>query len=145
MDLKEKLPILLADTYAIYLKTQNYHWHVKGPLFKTLHELFEEQYRELATAVDNIAERLLMLNQKAPATFKEFDHLKTLSDGDSNYTANEMLTELASDHQKLINDLNEAIVLAQNNKDEGSISLLSERILVHEKARWMLLASSEQY
>ena len=65
----KKLEIILADTYALYLKTQNYHWHVKGPQFKSLHELFEMQYRELAEAVDGVAERLLIMGHKAPATF----------------------------------------------------------------------------
>ena len=140
----EKLSILLADTYAIYLKTQNYHWHVRGPQFKTLHELFEMHYTELANAVDELAERIRILGENAPATFKEYESLKTISDGDANATANQMVVDLYEDHKKLINDLNQAIEVAQANNDEGSIALLSERIASHEKARWMLGVSREK-
>lgn len=138
-----KMDVLLADTYAVYLKTQNYHWHVRGPLFKSLHTLFEGQYVELADAVDEIAERILTLGRRAPATFKEFERLKTITDGDSSLTANEMLLELAKDHDVLIRDINEAIFMAQDNNDEGTVSLLSDRVVAHEKARWMLRSSCE--
>lgn len=96
-ELISKLSILLADTYALYLKTQNYHWHVKGPQFRSLHMLFETQYRELAEAVDEIAERILIKGHNAPATFNAFEKLKTLRDGDSNINSNAMVTELAQD------------------------------------------------
>jgi starvation-inducible DNA-binding protein len=139
----EKLSVLLADTYAIYLKTQNYHWHVRGPQFKTLHELFEEHYTELAMAVDELAERIRILGHNAPATFNEFNQLKTITDGDANASANEMVIDLHQDHQKIIDDLYQAIEVAQENNDEGSIALLSERIAAHEKARWMLGVSIE--
>jgi starvation-inducible DNA-binding protein len=138
----KKLEVLLADTYALYLKTQNYHWHVKGPQFKSLHELFEMQYRELAEAVDQIAERILILGHKAPATFKEFTQLKTIKDGDSTHDANQMVTELAKDHEILVNDLNQAIKIAQENHDEGTVNILSDRVAAHEKAHWMLGAST---
>lgn len=139
----KKLEVALADTYALYLKTQNYHWHVRGPQFKSLHELFEMQYKELAEAVDLIAERILIMGHKAPATFNDFNRLKTIKDGNSSLSANEMVTELASDNNVLVNDLNNAIKLAQENNDEGSINLLSDRIGAHEKAHWMLNASRD--
>ncbi|MDI1352554.1 MAG: DNA starvation/stationary phase protection protein, partial [bacterium] len=139
----KKLEVALADTYALYLKTQNYHWHVKGPQFKNLHELFEMQYQELAEAVDQIAERILMMGHKAPATFSEFMELKTIKEGNSSLKANQMVTELAEDHSVLIKDLNNAIKIAQENNDEGSVTLLSERIGAHEKAHWMLTSSME--
>ncbi|AHE66595.1 Dps family protein [Legionella oakridgensis] len=140
-ELVNKLSILLADTYALYLKTQNYHWHVKGPQFKSLHELFEAQYRELAEAVDQVAERILIKGHKAPATFKEFEHLKTIKDGDSDVNSNDMVTELANDHGTLVKDLNVAMAMAQKMNDEGTANLLANRIEQHEKARWMLGAS----
>ena len=142
-DLMNKLSIILADTYTLYLKTQNYHWHVKGPQFKSMHDLFEMQYRELAEAVDAIAERMLMLGHKAPATFKEFEQLKTIKEGNSDLNANQMVNELSQDHVSLVKDLNQAMVFAQKNNDEGSVSLLSERIAAHEKVHWMLKASCE--
>lgn len=139
----KRLEVTLADTYALYLKTQNYHWHVKGPQFKSLHELFEMQYSELASAVDQVAERILMMGHRAPATFTELNNLKTIKDGDSSLSANQMVSELAEDHRILVRDLNQAIKMAQENNDEGSVSLLSERIAAHEKAHWMLSSSKD--
>lgn len=143
-DLIHQLEVTLADTYAIYLKTQNYHWHVTGPQFKALHELFEEHYIELAEAVDAVAEQIRIMGHPAPATFKAFDKLKTIKDGDSSLSANAMVSELAEDHDKLVNDLNAALELAENARDEGAANLISDRINAHEKARWMLRASREQ-
>jgi starvation-inducible DNA-binding protein len=139
----DKLSVLLADTYALYLKTQNYHWHVRGPQFKSLHELFEVHYRELAEAVDEIAERLLILGHSAPATFKEYERLKTIKDGNSKAMADQMVTELADDHGTLVADLNRSMVLAQKSNDEGTVNLLANRISAHEKSRWMLGASRQ--
>lgn len=143
-ELISKLSVLLADTYALYLKTQNYHWHVRGPQFKPLHDLFELQYRELAEAVDAIAERVIIMGYKAPATFKEYERLKTIKDGHSDLNSNEMVSELAVDNTTLVKDLNQAMLLAQQINDEGTVGLLAERIAVHQKAHWMLSASCEQ-
>ena len=139
----DKLSVLMADTYALYLKTQNYHWHVKGPQFQGLHQLFDEQYHELADATDLIAERILTLGHKAPATFKEFIQLKRIKEGDSNLAANEMLADLAHDHDTLVKDLNQAMSFVHENNDEGTANLLGDRIEAHQKARWMLNASRE--
>ena len=139
----KKLEVILADTYALYLKTQNYHWHVKGPQFKSLHELFEMQYKELAEAVDQIAERIIIMAHKAPATFTQLNELKTIKDGDSSANANQMVSELAKDNGVLVNDLNQAVKIAQDNHDEGTVTLLSDRIAAHQKAHWMLNASRD--
>lgn len=143
-DLVDKLSIILADTYALYLKTQNYHWHVKGPQFKSLHELFEMQYRELAESVDDVAERILIKGHNAPASFDEFSRLKTLSDGNSNASANDMVTELAHDHGELVKDLYNAMTMAQSDNDEATVNLISNRIEAHEKYRWMLNSSRDK-
>ena len=140
----DKLCVVLANTYALYLKTQNYHWHVKGPNFKSLHELFEGQYQELAEAVDTIAERILTMGHDAPATFTQFNNLKSIKDGDSTIPANDMVQELALDNRDMSDQLNEVIQIASENHDEGTVALLSERIAAHEKAMWMLGASSER-
>ncbi|MCX7117513.1 MAG: DNA starvation/stationary phase protection protein [Legionellales bacterium] len=137
----DRLSVILANTYVLYLKTQNYHWHVRGPHFYSLHQLFEMQYLELAAAVDGIAERMLMMNQKAPATFQDYLRLMTLKEGDSQIDADKMIRDLAHDHQTMVRDVEQAMALAQAQKDEGSITLLSERISAHEKAHWMLSAS----
>lgn len=142
-DVSKKLAVIMADTYALYLKTQNYHWHVKGPQFKGLHQLFDEQYHELADAADLIAERIVTMGHKAPASFKEFESLKRVKDGDSSNDSNQMVTELAKDHDTLVKDLNQAMVFVQENRDEGTANLIADRIEAHEKARWMLNASRE--
>lgn len=142
-DIIQRLSVLLADTYALYLKTQNYHWHVTGPQFRTLHQLFEEQYQELAKGADDIAERIRILGHHAPASFKEFEQLKQIKDGNSQNSANQMVIELADDHQLLIADLNKVIKKAQEQHDEGLTTLLSDRIASHQKASWMLNVSKE--
>ncbi|MFC3909914.1 Dps family protein [Legionella dresdenensis] len=142
-ELAKKLSVLMADTYCLYLKTQNYHWHVRGAQFKALHGLFEQQYIELAEAVDSIAERIVTTGNRAPATFKEFESLRRIQEGEYGISANEMVTQLAHDNDTLVKDLNQALALAQEHKDEGTANLLSDRIAAHEKARWMLNASRE--
>lgn len=140
--LESKLSRLLADTYALYLKTQNYHWHVKGPNFKSLHELFEEQYQQLALAVDEIAERILTIGGYAPASFSEFAKLTSIKDGDSKASSDVMLKDLHQDHQQIIKDMQEVMGEADSVNDEGTLSMISERIAQHEKICWMLGASS---
>ena len=137
-----KLSVLLADTYALYLKTQNYHWHVTGPNFSALHELFETQYTELADAIDEIAERIRVLNAKAPATFTELQNLKTLQDGDADKDACDMVKDLEMDNMSLVESLNELLDIASEARDEGTVGFVSERIGVHEKASWMLRSSA---
>jgi starvation-inducible DNA-binding protein len=142
-EVANKLSVILADTYALYLKTQNYHWHVKGTQFKSLHELFEMQYRELAEAIDLIAERLVILGHMAPATFKALEQLKTINDGDSHLSAKQMVMDLADDNTRLVRDMNDALKIVQKNHDEATVSMLADRISAHEKARWMLSASHD--
>ncbi len=137
----DKLADIMADTYTLYLKTQNYHWHVTGPQFKALHELFEMQYQELAEAVDLIAERIRSLGSKTPASFAEFIKLKKINEGTSTLNAQQMVTELAADNDTLVNDLNAALKLAQEHHDEGTATILGDRIAAHQKARWMLKSS----
>ncbi|MBY0377128.1 MAG: DNA starvation/stationary phase protection protein [Gammaproteobacteria bacterium] len=132
---------LMADTYTLYLKTQNYHWHVRGPHFKTLHLMFEEQYTQLALGVDALAERILTLGHSAPATFAEFSQLRTLEEGDSKRTAEQMVAALCQDHQLILKDLYKVLKMAQELNDEGSTTLLGDRIAEHEKTHWMLKAS----
>lgn len=132
---------LLADTYALYLKTQNYHWHVKGPQFKSHHELFEQQYTELALAVDEIAERILTLGANAPASFSAFSALTTINEGKENLNADQMLHDLSESHQMIVQSMTSILKTASEHQDEGTVALLSERIALHEKSLWMLRAS----
>lgn len=134
----KELEHLLADTYALYLKTQNYHWHVKGPHFSQLHELFNAQYDSLAGYIDETAERILMLGGSAPATFKAIMSLTNITDGDSNLTWQNMVSELASDQDNMISTLKNVLSAAQKDSDEGTLALASGRIGHFEKQRWFL-------
>ena len=137
----ENLKIALADTYALYLKTQNYHWNVTGPNFKPLHILFEEQYNDLALAVDLIAERIRALGEKAPATWGAYAKVTNIKDGDENAKANEMVKQLAEDQEILVNTLKNTVEVAQKAGDEVTIGIMVNRMEIHEKAAWMLRSS----
>jgi len=138
----EKLKILLADTYALYLKTQNYHWNVEGVNFKPLHLLFEEQYTDLTMAVDDIAERIRTLGDKAPGTFSAYNTMKTIEDGNENADAATMVKELSEDQENIIKSLKNVLSEAQKSEDEVTIGMIVDRIAVHEKNGWMLRSSS---
>lgn len=131
----------LADTYALYLKTQNYHWNVTGPNFESLHLLLEAQYKELAEAIDLIAERIRALGAKTPASFSIFNQAKTIPDGDESGTSPQMVKALADDQVLIINTLKQTLSSAQAIKDEVSINILVDRIQAHEKNHWMLESS----
>ena len=134
----EALKVVLADSYALYLKTHNYHWNVEGMHFKMLHEMFEEQYTELATAIDEIAERIRSLGEKAPGTFNDFSRLSSVVDGDMNASAAEMVESLEESHNVVLTSLKNALEAAQEAGDEVTIGLIVDRMSVHEKTSWML-------
>lgn len=133
-----ELSIFLADTYLLYVKTQNFHWNVKDPRFFSLHNFFEEQYRSLAEAIDEIAERIRMLDAKTPGSLSEFLDLTRLEDARGNLSADEMLKQLLKDHQSIIQWIRPQIELISSLGDEGSADLLIQRLRAHEKAVWML-------
>lgn len=137
----ENLEKVLADSYALALKTQNYHWNVVGGNFKSLHELFEMQYNELAAAIDEIAERTRALGAKVEGTFENFVKLKKSKSGDKNLDAKGMLRDLSADHEALAKELKTAIKVAQEEGDEGTADLFIGREKAHEKAAWMLESS----
>lgn len=141
MKTTELMSVVLADTYALYLKTQNYHWHVRGKQFYALHILLETQYKALAEAVDTIAERIVISGAHAPAGFKTLSTLTHIKDGHALYTAEEMLKDLVADHQHIIEELNKTFKQAGAEGDEGNVAMLSERIMAHQKMCWMLSAS----
>lgn len=137
----EKLSILLADMYSLYLKTQNYHWNVTGSNFKNLHLLFEEQYNDLFAAIDEVAERIRALGSKAPATFTAYQKLTNIKEGNEKATAEQMVKELADDQEIIVNSLNAVLKAAQDAGDEPTIGIAGGRIGIHEKALWMLRSS----
>jgi starvation-inducible DNA-binding protein len=132
---------LLADTYAVYLKTHGYHWNVRGPNFASLHALFMEQYTEMWNAIDDVAERIRALGALAPQGYRSFANLSGVQDGDPERSAEEMLAELVKDHESLIATARAALPAAQQAGDEVTVSLISDRLTAHEKHAWMLRAS----
>ena len=137
----EALKVVLADSQALYLKTQNYHWNVEGPHFKSLHQLFEEQYTDLADAIDAIAELIRTLGEKAPGNWKAYDVLRTIKDGDEGATAEVMVTDLANDQSAIHETLQQALKVAQDIENEVVIGILVDRMSVHSKNKWMLNSS----
>ena len=134
----KQLSKLLADSYTLYLKTHNYHWNVTGPLFNTLHLMFEQQYTELATAVDEIAERIRALGIKAPGTYSEFAKLTSIDEGSGDESAEEMIRQLVIGQEAVTRTAREAFPAADAAHDEPTADLLTQRMQVHEKNAWML-------
>lgn len=136
----EQLSILLADSYTLYLQTHNFHWNVTGVRFRDLHLMFEEHYTELATAVDEIAERIRSLGIYAPGTYQAFAKLSAIKAVEGVPAAEEMVTILMQNHEQLVKTCRNALKAAQDADDESSASLISDRMVVHEKTAWMLRA-----
>lgn len=134
----ESLSKLLADSYTLYLKTHNFHWNVTGPMFQTLHTMFEVQYTELATAVDEIAERIRALGVYAPGSYKKFSQLSSIKEEDEVPSAREMIRSLVEAHETVIRTAREGFPSAEKAGDEASVDLLVGRIQLHEKTAWML-------
>lgn len=137
----DALKRVLADTYSLQLKTQNYHWNVEGRHFSSLHKLFEAQYNELFAAVDEIAERIRALGEKAPGTYSEFQKWGSISEGDAELDENRMVKDLYDSNRQLAQTLKKGIAVGEKADDAASVDLLTQRLAVHEKAAWMLKSS----
>ena len=131
---------LLADTYALYLKTHNFHWNVEGPIFNTLHQMFMVQYTELWTALDLIAERIRSLGYYAPGSYRDFAKLATVEDAVGVPPALDMVRELVAGHEAVARTAREVFPAADKGGDEATADLLTQRLQVHEKTAWMLRA-----
>ena len=129
---------LLADSYTLYLKTHNYHWNVEGPLFNTLHTMFETHYIELANAVDEIAERIRALGVKAPASYTAFQALATVDEASGKESADEMIRELVLGQEAVVRTARGVLPAANASNDEPTADLLTQRMQIHEKNAWML-------
>jgi len=134
----EGLSKVLADTYLLYLKTHGFHWNVTGPRFQQLHTLFEEQYREMWAAIDDIAERIRTLGFHAPASYGAFTKLASIEEQDESPEAEQMLADLVKGNEAVLKTLRAALPAAQDAGDEATVDLLVGRLSVHEKAAWML-------
>lgn len=132
------LSVLLADTYTLYLKTHNYHWNVQGPMFATLHAMFETQYVELALAVDQIAERIRSLGAPAPGTYREFAGLANVAEDTDRPSAVDMVARLVAAHETVARTARSAFPVVEGAHDAPSADLLTQRLQVHEKTAWML-------
>ena len=129
---------LLADTYTLYLKTHYFHWNVKGPMFQTLHLMFEGQYNELAIAVDSIAERIRALGYPAPGTYSEFLTLTSIKESKSVPDALEMIRQLVDGQEAIIKSARLLLPIVNSVEDEVTSGLLAGRMETHEKTAWML-------
>lgn len=140
----EGLSRLLADTYTLYLKTHNFHWNVKGPMFQTLHLMFETQYNELALAVDLIAERIRALGFPAPGTYAEFSELSSIKESRGPQSAQKMIKLLVEGQEAVIRTARSIFPIADGAADEPTADLLTQRMQIHEKTAWMLRSLLEK-
>lgn len=140
LKIAEGLKSLLADSYTLYLMTHNFHWNVEGPQFRDLHLMFEEQYTELATAVDDVAERIRTLDVVAPGTYKELARLSSIKEVEGVPEGKDMVDILTKAHEQIVKTCREVLKLAQDGNDESTASLASDRMRIHEKTAWMLRA-----
>jgi len=129
---------LLADSYILYVKTHNFHWNVTGPLFNTLHLMFEEQYTELAEAVDEIAERIRALGFPAPGTYKQFAELSSIGEEEGVPEAEDMIRQLVEGQEAVVRTARQLLPVASEVSDEPTVDLLTQRMQIHEKNAWML-------
>ncbi|HEY9813191.1 MAG TPA: Dps family protein [Candidatus Sericytochromatia bacterium] len=137
-EIAEGLSRLLADTYTLYLKTHNFHWNVTGPMFQTLHLMFEAQYNELALAVDLIAERIRALGFPAPATYSEFAQLSSIPETPGVPKAHDMIRLLVEGQEAVTRTARSIFPVVEQVNDEPTADLLTQRMQVHEKTAWML-------
>ncbi|MEA5569777.1 Dps family protein [Calothrix sp. UHCC 0171] len=140
----EGLSRLLADTYTLYLKTHNFHWNVTGPMFQTLHLMFETQYTELALAVDLIAERIRALGYPAPGTYSEYAKLSSIAETPGVPKAKEMISLLVEGQEAVVRTARSIFPLIEEVHDEPTADLLTQRMQVHEKTAWMLRSLLEE-
>jgi starvation-inducible DNA-binding protein len=135
---------LLADTYTLYLKTHNFHWNVKGPMFQTLHLMFETQYNELALAVDAIAERIRALGYPAPGSYAEYSKLSSIKEAKGVPAATKMIAELVAGQEAVVRTARKVFPLVEKASDEPTADLLTQRMQIHEKTAWMLRSLLEK-
>lgn len=142
--LAEGLSKLLADSYTLYLKTHNFHWNVEGPMFQTLHLMFEQHYTELATAVDLIAERIRALGHPAPGTYSAYAKLSSIPESPGVPKALDMVKLLVEGHEAVIRTARNVVTLAEDVHDQGTADLGTQRLQLHEKTAWMLRSLLEK-
>lgn len=135
---------LLAETYVVYLKTQNFHWNVTGPMFYSYHLLFESQYKELALAIDELAERIRALGSFAPGSFVAYEKLSKIKEETNLPKALHMISLLSANNKMIIETIKKVLPSAEAAGDEGTADLLIKRLGIHEKSVWMLESHLEE-
>ncbi|QDK47592.1 DNA starvation/stationary phase protection protein [Bdellovibrio sp. ZAP7] len=144
-EIAKGLSTLLADTYTLYLQTHNFHWNVEGPMFQTLHLMFETQYNELALAVDLIAERIRALGHYAPGTYAEFSKLSSIKEvPGEKLSATKMIETLVLGQETVARTARGLFAVVEKASDEPTADLLTQRLQVHEKTAWMLRSLLEK-
>lgn len=128
----------LADTYTLYLKTHHFHWNVTGPQFNDLHAMFMVQYTELWTAVDLVAERIRSLDAPAPGTYRELAALTSIPETEGVPKAMDMVRQVKEGHEACCRTIRRVFPLAEAAGDQGTVDLLTQRLVLHEKTAWML-------
>ncbi len=144
IQIADGLSRLLADTYTLYLKTHNFHWNVTGPMFTTLHTMFELQYTELALAIDVIAERIRALGIYAPGTYKQFSELSSIKEETRIPSAIQMIKQLVKGQEAVTRTARSIFPLVDKAHDEPTADLLTQRMQIHEKNAWMLRSLLEE-
>ncbi|MCA9594995.1 MAG: DNA starvation/stationary phase protection protein [Myxococcales bacterium] len=139
-----ELSKLLADSYTLYLKTHNFHWNVTGPMFQTLHTMFEMHYNELALAVDAVAERIRALGHPAPGSYSAFARLSSVKETDGVPKATEMVKLLVEGHETVVRTARQVLNVADATNDQATADLATQRLQVHEKTAWMLRSLLEE-
>lgn len=142
--LAQELSVLLADSYTLYLKTHYFHWNVTGPMFQTLHLMFEQHYNELALAVDTIAERIRSLGHTAPGSYAAFAKLSNIKDSESVPKAKEMIAQLVEGHETVVRTARKVLGVAEEAHDQSTADVATQRLQLHEKTAWMLRSLLEK-
>lgn len=143
-EIASRLAALLADNYTLYLKTHAFHWNVTGPMFNSLHVMFETQYNELWAAVDLVAERIRSLGAFAPGTYSEFAKLSSIKESSGVPRAEDMIRELVAGHEAVVRTARSLFPRVEKAGDEATADLLTQRIQIHEKTAWMLRSLLEE-
>lgn len=144
-DIPVHLNTLLADMFALYLKTKNYHWHMSGPHFRDYHLLLDEQADEIFAATDPIAERVRKIGGTTLRSIGHIGQLQRLSDSDANFVTPEgMLAELRDDNLKLCSYMRDAHTLCDERRDVATASLIENWIDEAERRTWFLFEACRQ-
>ena len=137
-EIADGLNKMLADSYALYVKTHNFHWNVTGPNFSELHKVFEKQYQELAIAIDDIAERVRALGVFVPASFSQFSQITSIDEETGQIHSDEMIRQLVLAQEEVVRTARHLLPLVEDFNDAPTVDLLTLRMAAHEKNAWML-------